>query len=179
MHYQTHPVYAGEPQRSQSQRTVENVMNPESWGNASSINPSYNLYPSNSGGVGGACNAELPNPYAGYPPVYLSPPQSSGSYSGYPFPPLPHQACPDENPDRTHKCRWCNRVFAHESSKCRHEKEHFNTFPCPEPGCEIVSSRKDSLKRHLRLIHGGTEGSNQGSSSRDNGRGTSGGMLNV
>ena len=63
-------------------------------------------------------------------------------------------APPMESQKGPYKCRWCERIFAHESSKCRHEKEHSNSFPCPEPGCDVVSWRKDSLKRHLRLMHG-------------------------
>ena len=42
----------------------------------------------------------------------------------------------------------------HESTKCRHEKEHWNSYACPEPGCDVVSQRKDSIKRHVRLMHG-------------------------
>ena len=65
-----------------------------------------------------------------------------------------HSSEPEPQLERNRKCRWCDRTFAHESSKCRHEKEHFNAFPCPEEGCRVISSRKDSLKRHLRLMHG-------------------------
>jgi hypothetical protein len=87
------------------------------------------------------------------PSVYSSKPRS------------PHNSNQDLRPggldtaDRVHRCRYCERVFAHESSKCRHEKEHFNSFPCPEAGCDVVSSRKDSMKRHLRLMHGISDGS--------------------
>ena len=86
------------------------------------------------------------------------PSRADGSANPYSFSyePLPKSQPGGESLDsaRTYKCRWCERYFAHESSKCRHEKEHFNRFPCPEPGCDVVSSRKDSLKRHLRLMHG-------------------------
>ena len=53
------------------------------------------------------------------------------------------------------KCRWCDKDFKHESTKCRHEKEHWNDpYACTEPGCGQVFKRRDSMIRHLQLMHG-------------------------
>ena len=84
------------------------------------------------------------------------PPAGNASNYSLPNEPLLHSRQGQDSPGgcRAYKYRYCERHFAHESSKCRHEKEHFNSFPCPEPGCEVLSTRKDSLKRHLRLMHG-------------------------
>ena len=151
------------------------MMPPDSW-NTPPVNSTYPPY--------SAQPTADPGPSARwiYPPGSVGsyvPPSAGGSANPYAlsYEPLPQSQPGEESPDgaRTYKCRWCERYFAHESSKCRHEKEHFNQFPCPEPGCDVVSTRKDSLKRHLRLMHGTSEGSSsQASSSRYEGGGTSG-----
>ena len=55
------------------------------------------------------------------------------------------------------KCKYCPKDFKHESTKCRHEKEHWNDpYPCPECGCGQTFKRRDSMMRHLQLMHGQT-----------------------
>ena len=53
------------------------------------------------------------------------------------------------------KCKYCTKDFKHESTKCRHEKEHWNDpYKCPESGCGQHFKRRDSMIRHLQLMHG-------------------------
>lgn len=176
MSYPTSSMYSSLPQASTPQSASSNPLSPSSWVGQPPLNTSY----SNIQGYPPVVSPNSPgwaNPTSAmYPPQsYPASSRSEAPYGSYAFSPLPPPPA-DPNQDRTHKCRYCDRTFAHESSKCRHEKEHFNSFPCPEPGCDVVSSRKDSLKRHLRLMHG-TEGNNQGSSSRGTGGGASGGKI--
>ena len=163
--YASFPMYSNMHQPSSSGPPSGSMMG--SWGNSPPQQPAYHTYQPTTT-VESFAGAQWP---ASYPPsdfnqsTYVSSNQSTTYYS--PLGP----AQPVEDGQRgPYKCRWCERVFAHESSKCRHEKEHFNSFPCPEPGCDVVSSRKDSLKRHQRLMHG------QASSSRGNGGNVSGGQ---
>ena len=161
--YASYPIYPGIPQPTSSGPPSGNVMSP--WGSPTPQQPNYQTNYPNTTSVG-TFNTQWSSSYApqGYSDTY--PPVNSGTTPSYGYVPLDPQQPPDESHKGPYKCRWCERVFAHESSKCRHEKEHFNSFPCPEPGCDVVSSRKDSLKRHQRLMHGGGEGGSQGSSSR-------------
>ena len=127
-----------------------------SWGNPPLQQPAYHAYQ--------PITTVESFPSAQWPVSYPSSDFNQSAYvssyqsntSSYNYSPL-DPAQPVEDGQRgPYKCRWCERVFAHESSKCCHEKEHFNSFPCPWPGCSVVSSRKDSLKRHERLMHGGS-----------------------
>ena len=53
------------------------------------------------------------------------------------------------------QCKYCPKDFKHESTKCRHEKEHCDDpYFCPKVGCSQFFRRRDSLIRHLRLMHG-------------------------
>ena len=55
------------------------------------------------------------------------------------------------------KCKYCTKDFKHESTKCRHEKEHWNdSYACTKPGFVQAFKRRDSLIRHLQLMHGGS-----------------------
>ena len=76
---------------------------------------------------------------------------------------------------KPHQCRFCGKTYMHESTKCRHEKEHWNSYACPEPGCEVVSQRKDSMKRHIRSMHGksGSAEDERAESSKGSGYGRS------
>ena len=142
-------------------------MNPISW-TGGGVPSSYTTYPNQSAmGNVPVANTWMQNPAYQYP-GYMAPPSIGSSRSAVPYTPL--SGSNEQNQDRSHQCRWCEKAFSHESSKCRHEKEHFNQFPCPEPGCDQVSTRKDSLKRHLRLMHGISEGSTSESSRRGGSR---------
>ena len=171
MPYIAPTVYPTASQASSSQSNAGNGMGPPSWPIQIAASPGYMYSSVNAPNQYGM--DPYPAPY-NQPSPYMSPPPPVPNPR---FPLLPE---PEPVQDRsTHQCRWCERSFAHESSKCRHEKEHFNSFPCPKEGCEVVSSRKDSLKRHLRLMHADAEGSSQGSTSKNNRGGSASGRCSA
>ena len=146
---------------------------PVNW--PASPNMSYND-PSYAGGV----RVPLMVPPVGFPgpgqPPRL-PAQAMNTGTGPPFDyskaPMPSPVSQPSTPtavNKPHQCRFCGKTYMHESTKCRHEKEHWNSYACPEPGCEVVSQRKDSMKRHVRLMHGKSD---SGEDDRAGGSGSS------
>lgn len=90
-------------------------------------------------------------------------PHSMDSYAASPYAPIQKESLATKpssssavqgSEEKRYKCRFCEKTYMHESTKCRHEKEHWNSpYVCPLAGCGVSSWRKDSLRRHVRLMH--------------------------